>query len=97
MTTNLEDPVGRGAVVTHGGETLWPDPNPPQLDAVKAAPKEEKEVKKEGPKDMFNETLKNACYMGAALASIVGLGIAVPDPAFMTMFSTFSLAVIAGY
>jgi hypothetical protein len=35
--------------------------------------------------------------MAAALSSIVGFGILCPDPAFMTMFSTFSLAIIAGY
>jgi hypothetical protein len=35
--------------------------------------------------------------MGAALASIVGFGVLCPDPAFMTMFSTLTLAVIAGY
>ena len=35
--------------------------------------------------------------MAGSLASIVGLGVLCPDPAFMTMFSTFSLALIAGY
>ena len=35
--------------------------------------------------------------MAAALASIVGLGVMCPDPSFMTMFSTFTLALIAGY
>lgn len=35
--------------------------------------------------------------MAASLASIVGLGVLCPDPSFMTMFSTFTLAVIAGY
>jgi len=35
--------------------------------------------------------------MAASLASIVGLGVLCPDPSFMTMFSTFSLALIAGY
>lgn len=35
--------------------------------------------------------------MAGALAGIVGLGVAVPDPYFGTMFSTFALSVIAGY
>jgi hypothetical protein len=35
--------------------------------------------------------------MAAGLGSIVGLGVLCPDPAFLMMFSTFSLAVIAGY
>lgn len=28
-TTNLTDEIARGAVVTHDGELLWPNPNPP--------------------------------------------------------------------
>lgn len=40
---NLEDPILRGAVITHNNEFLWPNPNPPMLDAVKkTAPKVEK-------------------------------------------------------
>ena len=35
--------------------------------------------------------------MATALTSIVGLGVLCPDPAFMTMCSTLTLAVIAGY
>lgn len=54
-------------------------------------------MKKEGPKDLFNDTLKSSAYMAASLAGLVGLGVMCPDPAFMTMMSTFSLAVIAGY
>jgi NAD(P) transhydrogenase len=46
---------------------------------------------------MFAPTMKTALTMAASLASIVGFGVLCPDPAFMTMFSTFSLAVIAGY
>lgn len=49
------------------------------------------------PTDLFPTTMKNAIGMAVSLASIVGLGVLCPDPAFMTMFSTFSLAVIAGY
>ena len=36
FTINLKDDVVRGAVVTHNGELLWPNPNPPMLDAKKA-------------------------------------------------------------
>jgi len=35
-TTNLTDEIARGAVITDNGEVLWPNPNPPQLDAAKA-------------------------------------------------------------
>jgi hypothetical protein len=52
---------------------------------------------KEEPVDVFSTTMKNAVTMAASLASIVGLGVLCPDPTFMTMFSTFSLALIAGY
>ncbi len=96
LDTNLTDDVARGAVVTHNGECLWPNPNPPKLDAAKATKKEE--VKKvEGPVDTFSETLRSSLGLAATLSSIVGLGVLCPDPAFMTMMSTFSLAVIAGY
>jgi hypothetical protein len=75
---------------------LWPNPNPPKLDAGKAHKVEEKEVKAVVT-DLWSSTMKNAVTMAAALSSIVGLGVLCPDPSFMTMFSTFSLALIAGY
>lgn len=95
-TTNLQDEIARGAVVTDKGELLWPNPNPPKLDAVKAQPKKE-EKEKEVIKDLYGPTLKTALGMAATLGGIVGCGVLCPDPAFMTMFSTFSLALIAGY
>ncbi len=75
---------------------MWPNPNPPKLDAGKAQKVEEKEVKAVVT-DLWGPTMKNALTMAAALSSIVGLGVLCPDPSFMTMFSTFSLALIAGY
>ncbi len=82
--------------MTHEGKVLWPNPNPPKLDAGKAQ-KKDVEAKKEVVVDPFQSTLKNSLGMAATLASIIGLGVLCPDPAFMTMFSTFSLALIAGY
>jgi hypothetical protein len=35
-STNLKDEIARGAIVTDQGELLWPNPNPPKLDATKA-------------------------------------------------------------
>lgn len=81
--------------MTHEGNLLWPNPNPPKLDAVKA--KKDVVVAKEVVVDPFHQTLRSSLMMAAGLSSIVGLGVLCPDPAFMTMFSTFSLAVIAGY
>lgn len=49
LDANIKDEVSRGAIVTHGGETLWPNPNPPMLDAAKKT--EKKEVVAEGPVD----------------------------------------------
>ena len=43
-TTNLEDEVARGAVITDKGQLLFPNPNPPMLDA--APKKETKKVSK---------------------------------------------------
>lgn len=96
-TANLEDEVARGAVITHKGDMLFPNPNPPMLDAGKAA--KPKEVKKdEGPVDLWGPTLKTAMYQAGTLSSIVGLGVLCPtNPAFHNMLTTFSLAVVAGY
>jgi len=96
-TTNLEDEVARGAVITDKGEMLFPNPNPPMLDAGKAAkPKVDK--KDEGPVDLFAPTLRTALTQAGVLSSIVGLGVLCPtNPAFHNMLTTFSLAVVAGY
>lgn len=75
---------------------LWPNPNPPKLDAGKAQKAEKVEVK-EVVTDLWSSTLKNSITMAAALGSIVGLGVLCPDPSFMTMFSTLALSTIAGY
>lgn len=41
--------------------------------------------------------MKRAVGIATALSSIVGVGVLCPDPSFLQMFSTFSLALIAGY
>lgn len=38
---DLKDEVVRGAIVTQNKELLWPNPNPPMLDAAKSTPKAE--------------------------------------------------------
>jgi hypothetical protein len=97
LSTNLEDEIARGAVVTHNKELLWPNPNPPKLDAGKAQKAEVAKEEKAVVTDLWGPTMKNALTMAAALSSIVGLGVLCPDPSFMTMFSTFSLALIAAW
>jgi NAD(P) transhydrogenase len=95
---DLEDDVVGIAIVTHKGDKLWPNPKPlPMLDA---APKkvDAKKLKKDSAKEsVFSNTLKTAVTTGTALASIIGVGALCPDPMFLGMVTTFSLAVIAGY
>lgn len=92
---DLEDPIVRGAVVTHNKEFLWPNPNPPMLDAVKKdKPVEKKEVV---VVDKYQETLYSALQTAGVLSSILALGVICPDPHFMAMTTTFALSVIAGY
>ena len=65
------------------------------LDANKK--KVEKKDEKKEVENPFNSTLKNALSAGAGLSTFIGLGVLCPDPAFLAMVTTFSLAAIAGY
>ena len=99
LNIDLTDEVVRGAIITHKGETLWPNPNPPMLDAAKGT-KETKEIK---PHDTgskispFHKTLKSALSTAFAIGSMMCLGVVCPDPAFLAMTSTFTLALVGGY
>lgn len=99
FTIDLTDEVVRGAIVTHKGEMLWPNPNPPMLDASKSSTSTQPKVnKKEELKvNPFQKTLKSALSVATGLASLLGLGVLCPDPAFLAMTTTFSLAVVGGY
>jgi hypothetical protein len=93
---DLDDDVVGRAIVTHKGNKLWPNPKPlPMLDGKKADKK--KVAKVVEIVDPWTETIKNAVATAAGLSSFVGLGVLCPDPAFLGMVTTFSLAVIAGY
>ena len=50
--TMLEDDVARGAVITDKGQLLWPNPNPPMLDATPKKSAKESEADK-GPVDLY--------------------------------------------
>jgi len=92
---DLEDDVTGRAIVTNQGTKLWPNPKPlPMLDAKKKVEKVEKVEEKVDP---FSEFAKSALGAAVGLSSFVGLGVLCPDPAFLGMVTTFSLAVIAGY
>ncbi len=45
----------------------------------------------------FKKTLKNALGWSCGLLSYIGLGCLMPDPTFLTMLTTFSLSLVAGY
>ena len=97
FNVDLTDEVTRGAIITHKGELLWPNPNPPMLDASKTAQPVKHEKKAEVVVDPFKRTLKNAITTAVGLASMIGLGVICPDPSFLAMTGTFSLSLIAGY
>ncbi|KAJ0181250.1 hypothetical protein K1T71_003335 [Dendrolimus kikuchii] len=95
---NLEDEVTRGAIVLKAGELLWPPPPPPSMASVQSASvsKPTAAVKVEPP-NPFNETLKDAFLYSTGMATVMGLAIASPNPAFTTMTTTFALAGVVGY
>jgi NAD(P) transhydrogenase len=95
---DLKDEVVRGAIVTKNKELLWPNPNPPMLDASKTS-KPKVDHKKAAPvaENLFNKSLKNALGLSGGLLSVIGLGFACANPAILTMASIFSLSVITGY
>lgn len=98
LNIDLEDDVVGRAIVTHKGDKLWPNPKPlPMLDAAPKKKDAKKAKAEEATESVFSANMKRAIGTGAALASIVGTGMLCPDPAFLGMVTTFSLAVIAGY
>ena len=95
---DLKDEVVRGAIVTQNKQVLWPNPNPPMLDASKTSkPKVEHKPAPAVPQNLFNKSLKNALGLSGGLLTVLGLGFACTNPAILTMTSIFSLSVITGY
>ena len=86
--------------MTQEGKLVWPDPTPlpPQDASVKkkvevAKPVDPAQLKRES----FRNSLKSALGWGVGLTSYIGMALALPDPTFLTMLTTFSLSLIAGY
>jgi NAD(P) transhydrogenase len=95
---DLNDAVVRGSIVTQNKQVLWPNPNPPMLDANKGSkPKVEHKPVTVIPETNFSKSLKNALGLSGGLLSVLGLGFACTNPAILTMASIFSLSVITGY
>ncbi|XP_046968369.1 NAD(P) transhydrogenase, mitochondrial-like [Vanessa cardui] len=91
---DLEDEVTRGAIVLRDGALLWPPPAraPPAAPAAaKPAPAAAE------PPNPFNETLKDTFLYSTGLASLIGLGMVSPNPAFTTMTTTLALSGVVGY
>ncbi|CAH2237452.1 jg12786 [Pararge aegeria aegeria] len=93
---NLEDEVTRGAIVLKAGELLWPAPPAPSMPPAETPVKANAAAKLEPP-NPFNETLKDTFLYSTGLASLIGLGIASPNPAFTTMTTTLALSGVVGY
>lgn len=96
FTIDLEDEVISRCIVTHKGLKLWPNPKPlPMLDAQKKETTTTKPVKE--PPNPWMDTLKAAVGTSLGLGGFIGLGVLCPEPTFLGMVTTFTLAVIAGY
>jgi NAD(P) transhydrogenase len=94
---DLKDDVVRGAIVTHNKEVLWPNPNPPMLDATKSAPKAAEKPKAPEEVSLFKKSLNNAITLSSGVMGLLGLGYACTDASILTMSTIFSLSVITGY
>eukprot|EP00106_Octopus_bimaculoides_P007742 XP_014775184.1 PREDICTED: NAD(P) transhydrogenase, mitochondrial-like [Octopus bimaculoides] len=96
---DMADEVIRGSIILNKGELMWPPPPPPAPAAAAptAAAAEKPAAVEPAPPNYFNNTLKDAFMYTAGLSSIIGLGIASPNPAFTTMVTTFGLSGIVGY
>ena len=95
---DLTNEIVRGAIVTHKNELLWPNPNPPMLDATKAsATKVAHKPAEKVPVDHQKETLKSAMGLSAGLIGLMSLGFLSPGAPIIGMTSIFSLSLIAGY
>lgn len=97
-SVDLKDEVVRGSIITQNKEVLWPNPNPPMLDAAKSAPKTTHEKPKEVQQtSLFKRSLNNAVALSGGILGLLGLGYATTNPAILTMSTIFSLSVITGY
>jgi len=91
---DYEDIAVRGMMVMDKGAMTWPwtppapPPPPPKKEVVEIV-KTEEDYKAE-----YMASAKTAGYMAA---SMVGVGVLSPNPAFSNMFSTFCLSGVIGY
>ncbi|KAI8429977.1 hypothetical protein MSG28_000432 [Choristoneura fumiferana] len=94
---DLKDEVTRGSIVLKAGELLWPAPPPPSMPPAQAEVAAAAQPVKVEPPSPFNITLKDSFMYSTGLASLIGLGMASPNPAFTTMTTTLALSGVVGY
>jgi NAD(P) transhydrogenase len=98
LDIDWSDIVLKKSVITHQGKQLWPDSTPlPQLDAAKQVHATPVVTPEDIGKQSFKNTVKKALGWSLGLSSFTGLAMIFPDPMFLTMMTTFSLSLIAGY
>ena len=98
LNYDLSNEIVRGAIVTHKNELLWPNPNPPMLDAAKAStPKKDHKTAEALPVDLQKSTLQSALGLSAGLVTLMSLGFLNPSAPIIGMTGIFSLSLIAGY
>jgi len=85
--------------VLEGGAMRWPPPAPVLPPAPPAAVVEEVVPLTWDQKNMISKAhnTSNALMLSAAFPAVLGMGMCSPEPAFASMFTTFSLAGIVGY
>lgn len=95
---NLEDEVVRGSIILKEGKLLWPPPPPPEA-PPQAPPTPTVAAEVITPKEVtpFRATMNTALTYTGGFGSLLGLGMAAPNAAFGTMFTTFGLSGIVGY
>lgn len=96
LNIDLKDDVTRGAIITNNREVLWPNPNPPMLDAKKSE-KPVVQKKEEVQISPYNKTLRASLGTAVSVGAALSLGWISPDPNFIAMTTTFALSVITGY
>ena len=98
LNIDLNDIVLKKSIVTQDGKVVWPDTTPlPTQDGAKKVETQPPPTKEELNKINYDETMKSSLYWAAGLSSYIGIACLFPDPAFLTMVTTFSLALVAGY
>uniref|UniRef100_A0A6V2B5X5 NAD(P) transhydrogenase, mitochondrial n=5 Tax=Ditylum brightwellii TaxID=49249 RepID=A0A6V2B5X5_9STRA len=87
-----EDEAVRGMLVLEKGQMMWPAPLPPPPPPSKETAKEV-EVEVIDYRAPYVDGAKKAAYLAG---SCLAMGMAAPNPAFSSMFTTFALSNIIG-